>query len=162
MTLLNEPEADDALLALDRALVEAVIEEARAVGRPAVALTFEPHPRAFFAPDAPMFRLTGPAAKERVFRRLGLDGLIVRRFDAGLAATSARAEPSGSTGSSAISSAATFEPWPTSVIAKQPMSLPLMMSGTYAARCLSVPRRETAPPNRPNWTPFLMSSDRSP
>ncbi len=61
-----------------------------------------------------------------------------------------------------VSTAATFEPWPTSVIAKQPMSLPLMMSGTYAARCLSVPRRETAPPNRPNWTPFLMSSDRSP
>ena len=75
-----------------RALLAAVREEAAASGdaRPAVALTFEPHPRAFFAPDAPMFRLTGPEAKEIVFARLGLDGLIVRRFDADLAATSAR------------------------------------------------------------------------
>lgn len=74
-----------------RVLVEAVREEARAADRPAVALTFEPHPRAFFRPDAPMFRLTGPAAKEVVFARLGLDGLILRRFDAELAATGARA-----------------------------------------------------------------------
>ncbi|UMY18914.1 bifunctional riboflavin kinase/FAD synthetase [Methylobacterium organophilum] len=72
-----------------RALIEAVRAEAGA--RPAVALTFEPHPRAFFAPDQPMFRLTGPAAKEIVFARLGLDGLIVRRFDATLAGTGARA-----------------------------------------------------------------------
>ena len=74
-----------------RALVEAVREAASAVGRPAAILTFEPHPRAYFAPGAPMFRLTGPAAKEVVFARLGLDGLIVRRFDAELAATGARA-----------------------------------------------------------------------
>ncbi|GJD33663.1 bifunctional riboflavin kinase/FAD synthetase [Methylobacterium aerolatum] len=74
-----------------RALVDAVRDEARARARPAVALTFEPHPRAFFRPDAPMFRLTGPRAKEVLFARSGLDGLIVRRFDATLAATGARA-----------------------------------------------------------------------
>ena len=74
-----------------RVLVEAVRADARAAGRPAAVLTFEPHPRAFFRPDAPMFRLTGPAAKEIVFARLGLDGLIVRCFDAGLAGTGARA-----------------------------------------------------------------------
>lgn len=74
-----------------RALVEAVREEARARGGPAVALTFEPHPRAFFRPEAPMFRLTGPHAKEILFARTGLDGLIVRRFDEALAATSAQA-----------------------------------------------------------------------
>ncbi|WP_336488619.1 bifunctional riboflavin kinase/FAD synthetase [Methylobacterium nigriterrae] len=73
-----------------RVLVEAVRETAAAAGRPAVILTFEPHPRAYFAPGQPMFRLTGRGAKEIVFRRLGLDGLIVRRFDAGLAGTGAR------------------------------------------------------------------------
>lgn len=73
------------------ALVAAVRDEARVGGRPAVALTFEPHPRAFFRPEAPMFRLTGPHAKEILFSRSGLDGLIVRRFDAHLAGTGARA-----------------------------------------------------------------------
>ena len=71
-----------------RTLIEAVRTEAGS--RPAAVLTFEPHPRAFFAPDQPMFRLTGPSAKEIVFARLGLDGLIVRRFDERLAGTSAR------------------------------------------------------------------------
>ncbi|WP_132251825.1 bifunctional riboflavin kinase/FAD synthetase [Methylobacterium segetis] len=73
-----------------RSLVEAVRAGARADGRPAVVLTFEPHPRAYFAPHLPLFRLTDPGAKEIVFRRLGLDGLVVRRFDAGLAGTGAR------------------------------------------------------------------------
>ncbi|MGH1572942.1 bifunctional riboflavin kinase/FAD synthetase [Methylobacterium sp. P31] len=74
-----------------RVLVEGVRAAAREVGRPAVVLTFEPHPRAYFTPDAPMFRLTGLAAKEIVFAHLGLDGVIVRRFDGALAATGARA-----------------------------------------------------------------------
>lgn len=74
-----------------RALIVAVRETAAAAGRPAVALTFEPHPRAYFVPHLPMFRLSDAAAKERVFARLGLDGLVVRRFDAALAGTGARA-----------------------------------------------------------------------
>ena len=38
----------------------AVIEaaEALAKGGPAIALTFEPHPRQLFRPDEPLFRLT--------------------------------------------------------------------------------------------------------
>ncbi|TXM89274.1 bifunctional riboflavin kinase/FMN adenylyltransferase, partial [Methylobacterium sp. WL122] len=73
-----------------RELVAAVREAAAETGAPSAILTFEPHPRAYFAPDKPMFRLTGVAAREIVFRRLGLDGVIVRRFDAGLAGTGAR------------------------------------------------------------------------
>ncbi|TXN48259.1 bifunctional riboflavin kinase/FAD synthetase [Methylobacterium sp. WL7] len=74
-----------------RVLVENVRTVAREAGRPSAVLTFEPHPRAYFAPDAPMFRLTSLAAKEIVFAHLGLDGLVVRRFDGALAATGARA-----------------------------------------------------------------------
>lgn len=74
-----------------RMLVDSVRAAARAAGRPSAILTFEPHPRAYFTPDAPMFRLTGLAAKEIVFAHLGLDGLIVRRFDGALAETGARA-----------------------------------------------------------------------
>lgn len=76
-----------------RALIAEVCDEARRGSpvRPAAALTFEPHPRAYFAPDQPMFRLTDPEAKEIVFERLGLDGLIVRRFDASLAGLDPRA-----------------------------------------------------------------------
>lgn len=70
-----------------RALISATRESAAATGRASVALTFEPHPRVFFTPELPMFRLTGRRAKEIVFAKLGLDGLIVRRFDAGLAQT---------------------------------------------------------------------------
>ncbi|MEA1831220.1 bifunctional riboflavin kinase/FAD synthetase [Methylobacterium durans] len=73
-----------------RVLVQAVRESAAEGGRPALILTFEPHPRAYFAPHLPLFRLTGPGAKEVVFRHLGLDGLVVRRFDAELAGTGAR------------------------------------------------------------------------
>ncbi|GJE39527.1 bifunctional riboflavin kinase/FAD synthetase [Methylobacterium persicinum] len=74
-----------------RALAATVRAEAEAGGHPAVALTFAPHPRAFFRPHAPMFRLTGEQAKEILFAQTGLDGLIIRRFDAGLAGTGARA-----------------------------------------------------------------------
>src|SRR4051812_1558255 len=52
--------------------------EARA-GRgapPAVLLTFEPHPRAFFRPQEPVFRLTPLPLKLAIARRLGLDGAV--------------------------------------------------------------------------------------
>ncbi len=73
-----------------RALIAAVREEAAARGVAATVLTFEPHPREFFAPDKPMFRLTDEAAKLRVLGRLGIDGAFVRRFDAALAGTGPR------------------------------------------------------------------------
>ena len=74
-----------------RALIAIAIREARARRAPAAVLTFEPHPRKFFAPEKPLFRLTPEPAKLAVFRKLGLDGAFVRRFDAGLAGTSAAA-----------------------------------------------------------------------
>jgi riboflavin kinase/FMN adenylyltransferase len=52
-------------------------------------LTFEPHPRAVFRPDEPVFRLSDEAAKLRLLGSTGLDGVIVMRFDAVLAALAA-------------------------------------------------------------------------
>jgi riboflavin kinase/FMN adenylyltransferase len=53
---------------------------------PALALTFEPHPRFFFQPDNPIFCLTGVFEKNLLFEVLGLSGAVFKRFDASLAA----------------------------------------------------------------------------
>jgi len=67
------------------AVIAAAIRRARALGVAAAALTFEPHPRAFFNPGEPLFRLTDEAAKLRLLASAGLDGAIVLTFDAALA-----------------------------------------------------------------------------
>ena len=72
-----------------RAVIAAALQRARALGRPAAALTFEPHPRSVFRPDEPLFRLTDERAKLRLLAATGLDGAIVLRFDAALAQLSA-------------------------------------------------------------------------
>ncbi len=72
-----------------RAVIETAIARARSAGKPAAALTFEPHPRSFFQPDAPSFRLSPEAAKLRLLAASGLDGAIVLTFDAALAGLTA-------------------------------------------------------------------------
>ena len=52
-------------------------------------LTFEPHPRDFFHPGEPLFRLTDEPAKLRLLAATGLDGAVVLTFNAALAATTA-------------------------------------------------------------------------
>lgn len=56
---------------------------------PALAMTFEPHPRTVFRPDHPVFRLTDVVMKARVLEAMGLDGMIVCPFDRDFAATEA-------------------------------------------------------------------------
>jgi riboflavin kinase / FMN adenylyltransferase len=68
-----------------RAVIAAALDRAKALGRPAAALTFEPHPRAFFNPNEPLFRLTDAANKLRLLAATGVDGAIVLTFDAALA-----------------------------------------------------------------------------
>jgi riboflavin kinase/FMN adenylyltransferase len=68
-----------------RAVIGAAMKRAKALGQPAAVMTFEPHPRAFFKPDEPLFRLTDEAAKLRLLASTGLDGAIVLTFDAALA-----------------------------------------------------------------------------
>jgi riboflavin kinase / FMN adenylyltransferase len=74
-----------------RHVIATALERARALGRGAAVLTFEPHPRAFFRPDEPLFRLTDEANKLRLFASTGLDGAVVMTFDARLASLTAEA-----------------------------------------------------------------------
>ena len=54
---------------------------AAAAGIPWAVLTFEPHPRTVFWPDTGPFRLTPFRAKARHVAELGVDCMIVLRFD---------------------------------------------------------------------------------
>lgn len=53
-------------------------------------LTFEPHPRQFFAPDAPAFRLMSAAARASRLEKLGVDRLYQLNFNAALSGLSPR------------------------------------------------------------------------
>lgn len=59
-------------------------------GVAAGAMTFEPHPRAVFNPSDACFRLTPFRIKSRLIEGLGLDFLLMQRFDLEFAAHSAR------------------------------------------------------------------------
>jgi riboflavin kinase/FMN adenylyltransferase len=60
-------------------------------GRRSGAVVFEPHPREFFAPETPFFRLTPLPVKLELLEALGLDLTFIIPFDAELAALSADA-----------------------------------------------------------------------
>jgi riboflavin kinase / FMN adenylyltransferase len=72
-----------------QAVIARALDCAKRLGKPAAVLTFEPHPRAFFKPDEPLFRLTDEAAKLRLLASTGLDGAIVLTFGAALASVTA-------------------------------------------------------------------------
>jgi riboflavin kinase/FMN adenylyltransferase len=73
-----------------RAVIAAALEMARAHDRPAFAVTFEPHPRSFFSPNTPQFRLTSEANKLRLLAGAGLAGAVVMTFDKARAGTPAQ------------------------------------------------------------------------
>src|ERR1700760_597774 len=73
-----------------RAVIEAALTMGRAHGKPAMALTFEPHPRSFFSPNSPQFRLTDEAGKLRLLAGTGLAGAVVMTFDKQRAGTTAQ------------------------------------------------------------------------
>ncbi len=72
-----------------QAVLERALELARAEGRPAVALTFEPHPRSFFRPDQPVDRLTDAVEKAEILRLMGFDAVVEQPFTAEFSARSA-------------------------------------------------------------------------
>lgn len=65
-----------------RAVIEAA---AQAADAPLGVLTFEPHPREFFAPDAPPFRLMNAEARANRLERLGVQQLYELPFNQVLA-----------------------------------------------------------------------------
>jgi riboflavin kinase / FMN adenylyltransferase len=73
-----------------RAVIAAALQMGRAHGRPALAVTFEPHPRSFFSPNSPQFRLTDEAGKLRLLAGTGLAGVVVMTFDKARAGTTAQ------------------------------------------------------------------------
>src|SRR5213595_2594467 len=73
-----------------RAVIEAALQMGRVHGRPALAVTFEPHPRSFFSPNSPQFRLTDEASKLRLLAGTGLAGAVVMTFDKKRAGTTAQ------------------------------------------------------------------------
>jgi riboflavin kinase/FMN adenylyltransferase len=73
-----------------RAVIGAALQMGRSHGRPAFAVTFEPHPRSFFSPNSPQFRLTTEANKLRLLAGTGLAGAVVMTFDKVRAGTSAQ------------------------------------------------------------------------
>src|ERR1700735_786164 len=73
-----------------RAVIDAALQMGRSHGRPALALTFEPHPRSFFSPNTPQFRLTDEAGKLRLLAGTGLAGAVVMAFDKTRAGTTAQ------------------------------------------------------------------------
>src|SRR3954466_13790351 len=70
-----------------RAVIAAALQMGRVHGRPALALTFEPHPRSYFSPNTPQFRLSDERAKLRLLAGTGLDGAVVMTFDKSRAGT---------------------------------------------------------------------------
>ncbi|KAJ29955.1 bifunctional riboflavin kinase/FAD synthetase [Sulfitobacter pontiacus] len=70
-----------------------VIDMARAAlpDAPLGVVTFEPHPREYFAPDAPPFRLMGAEARAHQLQKIGVDKLYELGFDAALSSLSPRA-----------------------------------------------------------------------
>ena len=72
-----------------QALLRTAADVARELGAPAGALIFEPHPREFFHPEEPHFRLTPLPQKLPLFEAVGLDLAVVLPFDPELAALTA-------------------------------------------------------------------------
>lgn len=65
---------------------QSVIDLARAAApdAPLGVMTFEPHPREFFAPNAPPFRLMSPEARASRLEKLGVERLYQLNFNAAL------------------------------------------------------------------------------
>ena len=72
-----------------QAVIGQAAAHARRLGCPLGVMTFEPHPRVFFAPDAPPFRLMSASAKANRLEKLGVERLYELGFNAGLAALTA-------------------------------------------------------------------------
>jgi len=72
-----------------QSVIGAAAADAARLGVPLVIVTFEPHPRRFFRPDEPPFRLTPFRSKAIQLAALGVDVLLVLAFGPRMAAMAA-------------------------------------------------------------------------
>ncbi len=72
-----------------RALLARAVTRAKEMERASGVMVFEPHPREFFHPAEPLFRLTPLNRKLAIFEQLGLKLAFVENFDAHFASLSA-------------------------------------------------------------------------
>lgn len=70
-----------------RSVLQRALEDARAAGGTAVAVTFNPHPAKILRPQNPPRLLTATAHKLRLIRALGIEAILVIPFTAEFAAT---------------------------------------------------------------------------
>ncbi len=63
-----------------RAVLDRALRLAKAKNLPALVLTFEPHPRTIFKPDAPVYRLTPAPMKAEMLEAIGFDGVVEQPF----------------------------------------------------------------------------------
>jgi riboflavin kinase/FMN adenylyltransferase len=73
-----------------QAVIDVVRKIADDSGSPLGILTFEPHPREYFSPDAPAFKLMSAEAKANRLEKLGVNHLYQLNFNAALSALDAR------------------------------------------------------------------------
>ena len=73
-----------------QSVIDMARTQAQAIGAPLGLVTFEPHPRQYFAPDAPAFRLMGREARANRLAKLGVERLYELNFNAALAGVSPR------------------------------------------------------------------------
>ena len=78
-----------------QAVVGRAVQRGAHERRPVIVATFDPHPVRHFRPDAPPFRLTTLDQRERLFGQAGADAMLVFRFGAELASTTAEEFVSG-------------------------------------------------------------------
>ncbi|MBS9717204.1 bifunctional riboflavin kinase/FAD synthetase [Pseudohalocynthiibacter aestuariivivens] len=71
-------------------VIEIAREQAEGLGCPLGVMTFEPHPRQYFAPDAPPFRLMNADARAHRLEKLGVERLYELNFNSVLSSHSAR------------------------------------------------------------------------
>jgi len=74
-----------------RAMIERVIAHAKSRAMESCVMTFEPHPREFFAPDQAPARLTSLREKLELLAGMGIDKVLVCRFDFDFARVEAHA-----------------------------------------------------------------------
>ena len=73
-----------------QAVLERALDIAAGSGKPALVLTFEPHPRTVFKPETPLFRLTPAPLKARFLEMLGFQAVVDYPFTVDFAQRSAQ------------------------------------------------------------------------